>query len=145
MNVTPNYLPQNGCDKAALPDALTSRDTFFSFSRSWINDHLQLFPKQAERSVTYWNVSKKVLFNSYRLTICRCSWILCWIFEFLRVKHCKTSEQETPSLPYLRYDETSIQFTVRRLRSSLLCVWMGQGIAWNIRLLLPLLNQVSWQ
>lgn len=60
MNVSPKYLTQNGCDKAAAPDGLTSSHAFSLSAEEMIT--YCFFPKQAERSATYWNVSKRWVF-----------------------------------------------------------------------------------
>lgn len=46
MNVTPNYFPQNGCDKAAAPDALTSSHGFSLLAEEIITYHFFLSKQQ---------------------------------------------------------------------------------------------------
>lgn len=46
MNVTPNYLPQNGCDKAAAPDALASSHVFSLSAEEIITYHVFLGKEQ---------------------------------------------------------------------------------------------------
>lgn len=46
MNVTPNYLPQNGCDKAAVPDALTSNHVFFLLAEEIVSCQFFLSKQQ---------------------------------------------------------------------------------------------------
>lgn len=139
MNVTPNYLPQNGCDKASAPDALTSSHVF-SLSAEEIITSFFLSKRQG-LWCTEMSVKKCLWFSrTVRLLVYLNTMLNLWVVmgmtlssDWIWDTHL-TSSASCWNINSMYCEETNI----RSART-----WVGQGITRSIRWFFPFMNKSS--